>query len=100
MPGQADRNPNPDPTPRDGSTPDAKASAVAAPNADGELVLVKHGHRYVFKCTPGAEKQLLDQLAALAGDPKHELTWFDAAILSHQMGRKFGQTLNQMNKAS
>jgi len=76
------------------------ARSLRVPEADGELVLVKDGQRYVFKCAPGGEKQLLGQLAAMAQDPHHELTWFDAAVLCHQLGRTMSQTIGGLNQAS
>ncbi len=85
-----------------GGAPAAPAAmpCVQVPRHDGELVLVKDGQRYVFKCAPGAEKELLSQLAAMAQDPAHELTWFDAAVLSHQLGRSMQHTIGGLNKAS
>ena len=59
-----------------------------------ELVLTKGGHRYVFRCPPGEESGLFDQLAQLVRDPETDLNWFDAAVLSHQMGRRMSDRLN------
>ena len=78
----------------------SSARSVHVPASEGELVLVKDGQRYTFKCMPGGEKQLLEQLAAMAQDPTHELTWFDAAVLSHQLGRNLQTTIGGLNKAS
>jgi len=106
MLGKADRNPNPEHDPRDRCAHDPAQHAgpdhgpVTTPNADGELVLTRNGQRYVFKCSPGGEKELLDQLAALAEDPTHELTWFDAAVLSHQMGLRMSRVIDRRRKAS
>jgi len=76
------------------------APSLRVPEADGELVLVKGGQRYVFKCAPGGEKAMLDRLADMAQDPNHELTWFDAAVLCHQLGRTMSRTIGGLNKAS
>ena len=100
MPGPADRNLNPDHDPSPGPAPDAEAGAITTPNTGGDLVLVKNGQRYVFKCQPGGEKQLLNQLAEMADDPSNDITWFDAAVLSHQMGQTLGQTIEGLQKAS
>lgn len=61
-----------------------------------QVCLVKAGQRYVFRYTRGEEAQLLNDLAEMARDPNCELNWFDAAVLSHQMGRSFGHQLEQM----
>ena len=77
------------------------AGAIDVPADDGrDFVLVKDGRRLVFRCAPGDETQLIQRLAEMAEDPESELTWFDAAVLSHQMGQRFDRTLKAMNKAS
>lgn len=101
MLGPADRNPNPENDPRDRCARESSqhtgpaGQPVTTPNADGELVLTRNGQRYVFKCSPGGEKELLDQLAAMAEDPTNELTWFDAAVLSHQMGLRMSRVIDK-----
>lgn len=75
---------------------DGKPQATAEHHVGGEgcqLVLVKQGQRYVFRYTPGEEAALLDSLAAMARDPHNDLTWFDAAVLSHQLGCRLSQNL-------
>ena len=37
-------------------------------------------------------------LADMARDPHCDLDWFDAAVLSHQMGQGIGQKLDQILK--
>lgn len=64
-----------------------------------ELVLTKRGHRYVFRCVQGQEYQLLAHLATAAQDRDSELTWFDAAMISHQMGPAFRQALAAIRHA-
>ena len=56
-----------------------------------ELVLVREGHRFAFSCRPGEEPRLLERLSRLADDPSSELTWRDAARLSHQISRRLTQ---------
>lgn len=63
-----------------------------------QLVLMKHGRRYIFRYAPGEEVKLLDELVCLAGDPTSELDWFDAAVLSHQMGQRFGHVFENLLK--
>ena len=74
-----------------------------------ELVLVKHGQRYVFRCAVGREAEMLAQLGALIRDHGPEgladgagsLDWFDAAVISHQIGRRLADPMHRpMRKAS
>lgn len=96
-------NPNnkPDPgNPGNPGIPDASAAQVATTDAH-QLVLVKHGKRYVFACPPGGEADLMAQMATLIHDPTNDLTWFDAALLCHQMGQRMGDRLSHLhNKQS
>ena len=66
---------------------------------DNELVLVKNGQRYVFHCDPGAETDLLNQLATMVSDPTSGLDWFDAAVLSHQMGERMIKRIKNLRKS-
>ncbi len=75
------------------------------PPPDGEpepgqrqLALVKNGHRYVFNYAPGHESELLDRLVSLARDPNCSFGMFDAAVLSHQVGRRLNQQVEKMLK--
>lgn len=73
---------------------DRRLHADDAPPARArELVLVKKTQRFVFRCQPGDEASLLTRLHDLARDPDVELTSFDAAMLSHQVGRQLAQQL-------
>lgn len=69
---------------------------VTGSGSDRELVLVKNGQRYVFRCAPGEEPRLLRRLGDLVRDPHMDLDWFDAAVLSHQIGQRFGNQLQRM----
>jgi len=53
-----------------------------------QLVLLKKGHRYVFRYQVGEEAKVLASLVEMARDPHSELDWFDAAVLSHQLGHR------------
>ena len=64
-----------------------------------ELVLVKQGQRYVFRCAHGQEPQLLDQLIDMARDPASGIEWFDAAMLSHQLGTRMVDQLTQVKQS-
>jgi len=51
------------------------------------LSLVKGRERFLFYYQDGQEAQVLASVVALAGDPDSPLDWFDAAVLSFQMGK-------------
>lgn len=73
-------------------------SASVPAGAARELVLVKQGQRYVFRYVAGQEAQMLEGLAEMARDPRSDLNWFDAAVLSHQMGQGMSQELERLRK--
>lgn len=62
------------------------------------LVLVKQGQRYVFDCPPGQEAELLADIARRAKDPHDGINWFDAAVLSHQLGQRMSKDLQKLLK--
>ena len=64
-----------------------------------QLVLVKNGHRYVFRYERGEETKVLACLVEMARDPKSELDWFDAAVLSHQLGQRMSEQLDRLRRA-
>lgn len=64
-----------------------------------QIVLVKRGERFVFRYAPGQESKLLIDLSEMANDPTCDLDWFDAAVLSHQMGKRFSQELKETLKS-
>ncbi len=55
------------------------------------LTMVKGRHRYVFRYAEGTESHLLASLVSLANDPDSELDWFDAAVLSYEMGQQLSR---------
>lgn len=52
------------------------------------LSLTKGRQRFVFRYAVGRESELLAALVALADDPDSEFDWFDAAVLSYQLGHR------------
>jgi len=66
--------------------------------AQRHLLLVKSGQRWMFRYTPGDEVKLMEELVVLADDPESDLDWFDAAVLSHQMGQCLLHQFNGMLK--
>jgi hypothetical protein len=74
-------------------------SGVFDPADRRQLVLVKNGHRYVFRYERGEETKVLSGLVEMAKDPKSELDWFDAAVLSHQLGQRMSEQLDRLRRA-
>jgi hypothetical protein len=62
------------------------------------LVLVKYGQRYVFRYEAGGEAQVLHRIVEMVRDPDTDLDWFDAAVLSHQMGQRMSEQLEDLIK--
>lgn len=52
------------------------------------LSLVKGRQRFVFHYGDGDESRLMAAFVELAGDDRHDFDWFDAAVLSYEMGRQ------------
>lgn len=61
-----------------------------------QLVLVKKDKRYVFDCPLGHEEDLLHELRVMVADPDNDLNWFDAAVLSHQLGQRMSDRLSDL----
>ena len=61
-----------------------------------QLSLVKGQHRYLFRYSPGSEADVIAAFASLAGDDSSEFDWFDAAVLSYQMGRRIETELDEL----
>lgn len=61
-----------------------------------QLSLVKGNHRYVFRYQAGNEADIIATFAEMAADSGHDFDWFDAAVLSYQMGRRLEMDLEQV----
>jgi hypothetical protein len=61
-----------------------------------QLSLVKGEERFVFRYRPGQESEVIDAFATLAADQASRFDWFDAAVLSYQMGRRLEKELEQI----
>lgn len=61
-----------------------------------QLSLVKGEHRYLFRYHPGNEADLIATFAGMAGDKNCDFDWFDAAVLSYQMGRRLEMELDEL----
>jgi hypothetical protein len=57
------------------------------------LSLVKAGHHYCFRYEVGQEVKVLDALMDTVQKTGSKFDWFDAAILSHQLGRHLAKEL-------
>ena len=53
-----------------------------------QLSLVKGRERFVFEYDEGSEPELIGSFVDLARNPDCEFDWFDAAVLSYEMGRR------------
>lgn len=79
-------------------TPVADDGSLPGPG-QRQLVLNKQGLRYVFRYTVGQEASFLKGIQALASSKNSTITWFDAAVLCHQMGQRLSQDLNALKSA-
>jgi hypothetical protein len=61
-----------------------------------QLSLVKGDHQYLFRYQPGNEADVIGAFASLASDGSTEFDWFDAAVLSYQMGRRLEVELDEL----
>lgn len=60
------------------------------------LSLIKGQHRYLFRYFEGRETEVLAAFVQLAGDPEHEFDWYDAAVMSYQMGKRLNEMPQQV----
>ena len=65
-------------------------------NVIRQLSLVKGEERFVFRYQAGHEPEVVDAFASLASDASSRFDWFDAAVLSYQMGRRLETELDQI----
>jgi hypothetical protein len=57
------------------------------------LSLVKGHHQFCFRYEAGQESKVLDALVDLVNKREHSFDWFDAAVLSHQLGQHLAKEL-------
>lgn len=62
-----------------------------------QLSLVKGEERFVFRYQPGQEAEVIDAFASMASDQDNRFDWFDAAVLSYQMGRRLESELDKIS---
>jgi hypothetical protein len=63
-----------------------------------QLTLIKKGHYHLFRYQPGEESALMQVLVEKAEDPKCDFNWFDAAVLSHQLGHRMADEMQHLLK--
>ncbi len=63
-----------------------------------QLTLIKRGQYYLFRYRSGEEAAVIQTLIAKAEDPASALDWFDAAVLSHQMGHRMAGEMQALLK--
>ena len=64
-----------------------------------QLSLVKGSERFVFRYPNGHEGDVIDRFTRLASDRSTGFDWFDAAVLSYQMGRRLEKELETISEA-
>lgn len=64
-----------------------------------QLSLLKGSQRYVFRYRVGTETEVIQAFATLAGDAGRDFDWFDAAVLSYQMGRRLEQEMDGISSS-
>lgn len=57
------------------------------------LSLTKGEHYFCFRYEVGQEVKVLDALVDMVHRSERQFDWFDAAILSHQLGRHLAKEL-------
>ncbi len=65
-----------------------------------QLSLVKGEERFVFRYQSGQEAEVIDAFVSMAADRASQFDWFDAAVLSYQMGRRLETELDQIATSS
>ncbi len=57
------------------------------------LSLVKGSHQFCFRYEAGDEQHVLDALVEMVHERKLPFDWFDAAVLTHQLGQHLSKEL-------
>lgn len=63
-----------------------------------QLTLIKKGEYFLFRYKGGEEALVIQELIRKAEDPGCPLDWFDAAVLSHQMGHRMAGEMQALLK--
>jgi hypothetical protein len=74
------------------------ADATANTGDDAtEIVLLKAGHRWVFRYLAGEEPGALRCIAHLAAEGSAHLDWQDATMLARQMGKRMSRGFEELS---
>ena len=73
-----------------------KSPPSKSPVVQRTISLSKGKHRFVFKYGAGDERVVLDTLGEMARRRDVSFDWFDAAVLSHQLGQQLSQELQAL----
>jgi hypothetical protein len=65
-------------------------------SATKTLSLVKGKHQFCFRYEAGEEQHVLDALVDLVKRRDVSFDWFDAAVLSHQLGQHLAKELKAL----
>jgi hypothetical protein len=57
------------------------------------LSLMKGQHHFCFRYEVGDESKVLDALVEMVNEPAAGFDWFDAAVMSHQLGQHLAKEL-------
>lgn len=60
------------------------------------ISLVKGAHTYCIRYEPGSEQQVLESLAEMVRRRDLPFDWFDAAVLSHQLGQHLSKEMQAL----
>lgn len=64
------------------------------------LTLHKQRDTFIIRYEPGDERAVLDELVRMVADPRVNFDWFDAAVMSHQLGGHLAKELKLAMKAT
>lgn len=75
---------------------------LSPPREMRRLRLDKGEHRFELSYETGQESMVLKSLAEMVANPALKFDWFDAAVLSHQLGGHLAKELGDLlpNKAA
>ena len=68
-------------------------------NVTRQLSLLKGPERFVFRYRDGDEAGVIQAFATLASDEERDFDWFDAAVLSYQMGRRLEKEMDEISSS-
>ncbi len=64
-----------------------------------QLSLLKGPERFVFRYRVGDEAEVIQAFATLASNAERDFDWFDAAVLSYQMGRRLEKEMDEISSS-